>query len=142
MQIAGLETRNRTLQKPAAELSARLKELALGMDALESAEREYGRAEQDYLTYAKRLEEARMSEVLDAQRVTNVAIVAPPETPIAPVSPRKMFLMGIAMAVSLLLGVAAAALVETTEDRLLDESSVVDLEEISYLGTVGVRKIG
>jgi uncharacterized protein involved in exopolysaccharide biosynthesis len=142
IQIAGLETSNRALQEPASRLSERLKDLALGMDALEAAERQYHRAEQDYLAYSKRLEEARMSEALDAQRVTNVAVVAPPETPIAPVYPRKMFLMGIAMAVSLLLGLAAAALVETTEDRLLDERSVSELEEVTYLGTVGVRKVG
>lgn len=142
VQIAGLETRNRALRGPATKLSERLKDLALGMDALEGAEREYHRAEQDYLGYSKRLEEARMSEALDAQRVTNVAVVAPPETPIAPVYPNKMFLMGIAMALSLLLGVAAAALVETTEDRLLDERSVIELGEVAYLGTVDVREVG
>lgn len=142
VQIAGLETRNSALQGPANQLSERLRDLALGMDALEAAEREYGRAEQDYLAYSKRLEEARMSEALDAQRVTNVAVVAPPETPIAPVYPRKMFLMGIAMAVSLLLGIAAAALIETTDDRILDAQSVIGMDGITYLGAVNVRKAG
>ncbi len=136
VQIVGLETRNRYLRGPEVELSARLKELTRGMDALEAATREYNRAEQDYLFYSKRLEEARMSEALDAQRVTNVAIVVAPEMPIAPVAPKKLFIMGIAMAVSLLLGLAVAALMQATEDRILDERSVMEMEDVTYLGTV------
>jgi len=94
------------------------------------------------MLYGKRLGEARMSEELDAQRLTNVAIVAPPETPIEPAYPRKLFIMGIAMAVSLVLGIALAALVETTDDRIVDERSVIQLGETAYLGQINFTKVG
>jgi uncharacterized protein involved in exopolysaccharide biosynthesis len=108
------------------------------MDALEMAERDYRLAEQEYLAYAKRLDEARMSEELDSRRVANVTIAAPPETPIKPMYPRRLFLMEIAMAVSLLVGIALAAFLETAEDRILDERAVLSLGNVAYLGTAAI----
>ena len=139
VQIAGLESRNRYLQGPLASVTAKVRNLETGIDAFESAEREYRMAEQDYLQYSRRLEESRMSEELDSDRVANVGVVAPPETPIKPVAPRKIFLMEIAMGVSLVLGLALAAFLETTEDRILDERSVRSLAGIYYLGTAEIE---
>ena len=136
VQVAGLETQDDYLRIPEVQLRQEARDLNRGIDAMEGAEREYRRAEQDYLSYSKRLEEARMSEALDFRRIANVALVEPPETPIEPASPRKLFLMGISMAVSLILGLALAALLETTEDRILDERSVFALGDLSYFGTL------
>ena len=138
VQIVGLENRNQSLRAPATQLLQRLRNIEQGIDAMEMAERDYRLAEQEYLAYAKRLDEARMSEELDSRRVANVSVAGPPETPIKPVYPRRLFLMQIAMAVSLMLGVALAAFLETTEDRILDERTVLGLENITYLGTAEV----
>ena len=138
MQLEGLRNRSLALQAPAARLEQKLQELEKGSDELESAEREYRLAEQDYLTFSKRHSEALMSEEFDSQRIANVSIATPPDTPISPVYPRKMFLMEIGMAVALLLGLALAALLEATEDRILDERGLLTLEGVAYLGTVEV----
>lgn len=140
VQLAGLQDRNQALRAPAEKLEQQLQGLERGNDELETAEREYRLAEQDYLMYSKRYDEARMSEELDARRVANVGIAAPPDTPIKPVYPRKLFLMEIAMCVSLLLGLALAAFLEATEDRILDERGVLVLAGIPYLGTVEVSE--
>ncbi len=138
VQVAGLESRRDVLTGPATALKERLQQIDRGMDEMESAEREYRRAEQDYQIYAKLIEEARMSEQLDSERVTNVAVVASPDTPLKPVYPNKLFLMGIAMPTSLVLGIALAALLDTIEDRVLDEGSVLAFQDLTYLGTVEV----
>jgi uncharacterized protein involved in exopolysaccharide biosynthesis len=136
VQIAGIKGKSQFLQAPVTQLSNQLKELDQGADEVARINREYHRAEESYLFYAKRLEEARMSEVLDSQRVANVVIVERPETPILPVAPKKQFLLGIAMAVSLVLGIALSALVETTDDRILSERSILEMDDLAYLGTV------
>jgi uncharacterized protein involved in exopolysaccharide biosynthesis len=136
VRISGLDSRNAYLRPAIDALQEEVLGLSHGADDVQAVDREYLRAEQDYLFYAKRLEEAHMSEQLDRQRAANVAIVAPPDTPIEPVSPRKLFLLGIAMAVSLMLGVALAAVIETIEDRILDEQSVAAIGDVPYLGTV------
>jgi uncharacterized protein involved in exopolysaccharide biosynthesis len=138
VQVVGLETRNAALSKPAEQLKADLRSLDHGSDSLETAEREYKLAEQEYLLASKRFDEARMSEQLDAERVANVSLVEPPITPIKPVSPNRIFLMEIAMPVSLLLGIALAALAESLNDRITDERGIFMLEELTYLGTVDV----
>jgi len=138
VQLAGLRDRNRALRAPAAQLEKQLQDLETGNDELEAAEREYRLAEQDYLTFAKRYDESRMSEDLDARRIANVSVASPPDTPITPVYPRKMFLMEIGMGVALLLGLALAAFLEAMEDRILDERGLLTLGGVAYLGTVEV----
>lgn len=140
VRAAGLEVRNQYLQRPASELADQVRNLDRGLDMVADTEREYHRIEQAYLLYAKRLEEARLSEQLDGLRVANVSIVESPETPIKPVYPRKLFLMGIAMPVALLLAIGLAALLETTEDRITDELSIAGLGDIAYLGTIDLEK--
>jgi len=137
-QLAGLENSAQALRAPATKLSEQIQSTEQGMDEIETTEREYRLAEQDYLLYSKLLDEARTSEELDALRVANVTIAEPPEAPIKPVYPRKLFLIEIAMAVSLLLGLALAAFLETTDDRILNEHSILQLDQLTYLGTVGL----
>jgi uncharacterized protein involved in exopolysaccharide biosynthesis len=136
-QLAGLQNRIKALSVPAGALEKQLQEREEGIDQLESAEREYRLAEQDYLTYSKRFDEARMSDEFDSRRIANVSIAAPPETPIKPVYPKKMFLMELGMGVSLLLGFALAAFLEAIDDRIVDGSGVLALGT-PYLGTVDV----
>jgi polysaccharide biosynthesis protein PslE len=138
VQSIGLQDRSKALKVPASQLEQKLREMEKGLDEFEAAEREYRLAEQDYLNYSKRYDEARMSEALDSRRIANVSIAGQPDTPIKPVYPRKVFLMEIGMAVSLLLGLALAAFLETTEDRILDERGVLSLGDVPYLGTVEV----
>jgi capsular polysaccharide biosynthesis protein len=40
--------------------------------------------------------------------------------------------------VALLLGIALAALLETMDDRIVDETGILSLEGVAYLGTVEI----
>jgi uncharacterized protein involved in exopolysaccharide biosynthesis len=138
IQIAGLQGRTAYLKGPVEQLREQVRRVDRAADELERADREFKRAEQDYLFYAKRLEEARMSEELDSQRVTNVSIIERPETPILPVAPKKRFLMGIAIGVALALGIGLSALLESIEDRIQASDDILDLPGLPYLGTVAL----
>ncbi len=142
VEIAGLTARNRQFAAPIAEITGRLKEVTQAMDALDTADREYKQAGEEYVSLAKRLLDARMSEALDAERVANVVAVEKPNTPIEPISPNKVFLMEIAMAVSLILGTALAALLEAIDDRIQDEHSLVAMSELAYLGSIRLEGPG
>jgi uncharacterized protein involved in exopolysaccharide biosynthesis len=141
VEIAGLETRIARLAGPIEQLQQRIREVTAAIDDLEGEDREYKRAENEYLLSAKRLDEARMSEALDANRVANVVAVEQPERPIVPAAPNKIFLMEVAMGVSLLLGLALAAFLEATDDRILDERNLTDVTGCAYLGTVQLREV-
>lgn len=136
VQIAGIQGKTEYLKAPVAQLSTEVRNLDRGADEVARVNREFHRAEDNYLFYTKRLEEARMSDELDSRRIANVVVVETPETPILPVAPKKQFLLGIAMAVSLLLGIALAAFLETTDDRIISERNILELDGLAYLGTV------
>jgi uncharacterized protein involved in exopolysaccharide biosynthesis len=132
-QIQGLQERARELRQPAVEIQASLHRLDTGADELERLAQDYQVTESEYLDYQKRLEEARMSDELDSRRLTNVTIFAGPDLPIEPVSPRKLFIMGIALPVWLLLGLVMAAVMESMEDRLRTPEDWTALQ-IPWLG--------
>ena len=134
IQIAGLQSRNDQLTQPIAGLRASLEALDKGADSMEQADRDYRLAEQSYFAYFKRRTEARMEEELDARQLANVSLISPPETPIEPVYPPKLFIMGVLIPVSLLLGVVLAAFMQSLDDRLNSESDFTAERDLPFLG--------
>jgi polysaccharide biosynthesis protein PslE len=133
--IAGLEGRNLNLQEPSERIQKALRDISLGSDAMEVLDRNYRMAEQDYITYHTKLEEARISEDLDARRVANVALIAQPNTPIEPVYPRKLFIMLLSIPLALLLAVSLGTFFECLDDRIRSRHDLAGVEELAYLGT-------
>jgi len=136
IDLAGLQARLSGLEAPVGEITRDLRNLRIGIDQFTEIDREFRLVEENYIFYSKRLEEARMSEELDTRRVANVSVVANPEYPLFPISPRKLFYLKIAMPVFLLLGIALAALLETMDDRITSEEDLAGMDEVDFLGSV------
>ena len=113
-QIAG--DRSRAMQpllQQRAELASRLKDIEntiLELPELARAHRELQRerdaSEALFNTYARRLEEARLSAEMDQDNIASIRVIQPPSLPTEPSSPRRV----LNLAVGLLLGVAVAIL--------------------------------
>ena len=141
IRIEGLQRELEKRKEPVKRIHAELARLSEGTDAFEQAEREYRIGEQFYMLNAKKFQEARLSEDLDQRRIANVSIIAPPEMPIEPIYPRKMFIMAIAIPVALMIGLLVAALLETMEDRILTENDLIESGEMDYLGSYAVPSV-
>jgi len=78
----------------------RARKLELLRDTQEALVREAKQAEENYAVYARKREEARISDALDAQRIVNVAIAEEATLPADRSGPRRtlLLLLGIAMA--------------------------------------------
>jgi polysaccharide biosynthesis protein PslE len=142
VRIAGLTSRNQDLNTSAARIQSELDKVNRGSDAYESVEREYRIAEQTYLETSKKREDSHISAELDSGRLPNVAIMTWPEMPIEPVYPRQLFTLAFAIPVSLLLGIAVAALFETMDDRINDGRSVEGMGGVEFLGSWKVAAAG
>ena len=140
VRIQSFRRRNDFLRGPEQELVDTIKRITDGYDEYLRADLDYEVARQEFLAYSERLEEAQMNEQLDSLRVANVVTVAPAAVPAEPSYPNKVFLMEIGMAVSLMLGLGLAVLLETTEDRILDERSVLAMENVVYLGSIDFKR--
>jgi uncharacterized protein involved in exopolysaccharide biosynthesis len=136
IQIAGLRSHIEELAHPIAALRSNLENLDKGADSIQLADLDYRLAEESYLEYFKRRAEARLEEELDTQRLANVALIEAPQTPIEPVYPRKLFIMGILLPVSLVIGVSIAAFVETLDDRVNSERDLIPLRNVPFLGVM------
>jgi uncharacterized protein involved in exopolysaccharide biosynthesis len=86
--LAGFEARQQVLASTFGGYQRKMLDLAGAAVQHDQLLRQVRENENNYLLYAKKREEARIAESLDAQRITNVAIVQAPITPVQPSGPK------------------------------------------------------
>ena len=96
-----------------------LNEMIPGLIArLKALERQVDVEQQNYRLYLSRIEESRISEAMDNQKISNVTQVQPARTPLKPVSPK----VGLNLVIGLFLGgfgsLGLAFFLEYIDDRL------------------------
>ena len=65
-------------------------------------------AEENYLLYSHKQEEARVSDALDQQRIVNVSVAQPPSAPPFPARPRWAVNLGLGLLFAVLASIALA----------------------------------
>jgi uncharacterized protein involved in exopolysaccharide biosynthesis len=85
-ELAGINGRKQTLEQQSRNYQQQLMRLGETTAEYNDLERNQKEAEENYLLYAKKAEEARIAESLDQQKIANVAIA---ETPMEPHLPSK-----------------------------------------------------
>ena len=92
----------------AAELKRRLKDLENAALRHAELQQRLQLQQNNYLLYAKKQEEARISEALDREKVANVSVIDPASAPITPVRPNRKLnlLLGAVLALLTSLGTA------------------------------------
>jgi uncharacterized protein involved in exopolysaccharide biosynthesis len=110
VQLKGLEARERAITAQESAYRAhtqRLGEEAIAQDELMSAEKA---AQENYLLYVRKQEEARLDDALDERGIVNVAIAEQPTVPALPVWPVwNVIAMGIVAAAGAGTGAALVA---------------------------------
>ncbi|MCR6666279.1 MAG: hypothetical protein NVV69_09760 [Methyloversatilis sp.] len=83
---------------------------------LAELERQQSVNEQSYLAYRKKAEELRISDELNAQKISGVRVISEARPPVEPSSPRRLLILGIAVLVGLFLGIGYSAISEYFDD--------------------------
>ena len=109
--LAGLNERRQALKQQTDNYRQELKKLGESTGAYNDLIRRQKEAEDNYLLYARKTEEARIADSLDKQKIANVAIA---ENPVEPSHPSKPNVplnleMGVVLAATLSLGLAFGA---------------------------------
>ncbi len=110
-ELAGLHARRQALQQQTDSYRLQLKRLGESTGEYNDLIRRQKEAEDNYLLYARKTEEARIADSLDKQKIANVAIA---ENPVEPHHPSKPNVplnleLGVVLAAALSLGIAFAA---------------------------------
>jgi uncharacterized protein involved in exopolysaccharide biosynthesis len=86
-ELAGLEARRVSLVQQTKNYGGQLTKLGASTTQYEDLIRKQKEAEDNYLLYARKTEEARIAESLDQQKISNVAIAENPVEPRLPSKP-------------------------------------------------------
>ncbi|MGO9689572.1 MAG: GumC family protein [Syntrophobacteraceae bacterium] len=120
-ELASQEIRFTQEKQQLESLNKEIQELDLQENKVQDLRRELASNEQMYQTYSKKLEDARISDDMDLQKMTSISLVEKASAPIGPVSPSKplgFFLLVSAIA-GLGGGIVIAFLLESLGQGLL-----------------------
>lgn len=94
-ELVGAESRRRALAQESSIYHQQAAKLAAASSAYEDLLRTQKEAEENYLLYTKKTEEARITQSLDLQKIANVAIAETPVQPRLPAKPNVPLNIGI-----------------------------------------------
>jgi uncharacterized protein involved in exopolysaccharide biosynthesis len=94
---ASLRAKAGTLKTQLAQLQQRMRALNEHEVRISELERQATIAEANYRSYADHLEQARIGQALEANRISNVNVVQPPSLVEKPVSPKPSLVLGLGL---------------------------------------------
>lgn len=110
IELQGLKTRRQELGRNIDDYVSSLDVLDQNASQLQNLEDAEKQAQDNYLVYSRRLEEARMAQALDKQKFANVAVIENPVPSPIPVSPKLGLALGLGALFGLFLALAVAFL--------------------------------
>ena len=136
---SGLAGRIQAMRKQDASYRGQLAKL----ETLVPVEQEYQRdekvAENNYLMYAKKREEARISQRMDEQKIANVVLVGSPSYPALP-KPRTITLLVVYL-LSLAVGALTVAFISRLKQTVETPWALEEVAAVPVLGTVPVHSL-
>jgi uncharacterized protein involved in exopolysaccharide biosynthesis len=96
-------------------------------------------AEENYLLYSHKQEEARISDALDQQRIVNVSLAEDAAVPALPSSRNRMAILMIGTALALLTSIACAALLDWLDRSFRTPDEVEAFLDIPVLASLPIK---
>ncbi len=113
-----LESRYKEQSAAVGEYRARMRRLQDLEVAYNQLSREVQLNDESYKLYEKNAAEANAAEALNTHGITSIALMDPAVDPILPVGMRRSYIFGGALVASLLLGLGAAFLLDTSRNTI------------------------
>lgn len=91
---------------------------------------------QNYQLYLTRLEESRVSNAMNAEKISNVSLLDPAKPPLNPVSPKILLNIVLSILIGGIGGLAMAFLWQYVDDKLEQESDVEEFVGLPVLASI------
>jgi uncharacterized protein involved in exopolysaccharide biosynthesis len=134
--LSGARARYESLQTQVASYRWQLEELSRKGLTTDDLRREARAAEEAFMLYQKKHEEARISAAMDQQRIVNVTIAQPAQRPLKPVAPKKVMNLLLALMLGAMGGVGFAFVVEYFDHSFTTGRELEARLGIPLLGTI------
>ena len=138
VDLSGVQSKAAEQREQIKRLESELHRVDAGDVQLSQIERQRLLAEQNYISAEKRKHESEIGAELDKSRISNVSLLSPPSSSLEPVYPRKLLIMGIALALGLLLGVGLSLLMDYMDERVHDPKQLEAALLLPCLATVNL----
>jgi uncharacterized protein involved in exopolysaccharide biosynthesis len=125
-KLDGLEQTDRTLRAEIGPAEAELRSMIDAETTLTALERQQAVLDASYREYVAKLEDARILQLLEHDKISNIAVVQPATTPIKPVRPRKALNVALGILLGLVGGVSFAFLSEHLDHTFRTTKHVED----------------
>jgi capsular polysaccharide biosynthesis protein len=91
---------------------------------------------QNYRLYLSKFEESRISDAMDTEKIANVNVIEPAQSPLKPVSPKIMLNMMLAIFLGGFGGLGLAFFSEYLDDSLEKTEDVENYLEVPVLASI------
>jgi uncharacterized protein involved in exopolysaccharide biosynthesis len=135
-QLAGYEAQLDELDKQQAEVVKDLRELNTFEVELDQLQRNVTLAQKNFFDYSDALEQARMDQELDAQRITNISVAQEPTLAEKPVSPNKLIVAALSLMLATAGTMGLVLVSEKLDSRIRTEEQVEHTLQIPVLAAV------
>jgi uncharacterized protein involved in exopolysaccharide biosynthesis len=134
--VTSLEARENATRRGYEEYVAQVANL--GQEGLVQTDllRRVKMAEDNYLLYAQKQEEARITEALNLRQILNVAVVEPASVPISPSSPRWLYVLLLGGVLAVLFSGGLAFALDYADPTLRTPDEVADVLEMPVWAAV------
>ena len=126
-----------------AALSALYGDKRQRLERLNAASAEHGElerarqtAEQSLLAFSRKTEELRVADLLNDRQISGLRVMSAARPPATPAAPRKGLILGLALAIGLLLGLAYSSLLEYFDHSFRGADDVQNVLGLRLLMTV------
>lgn len=129
------------VEQQIGEIDEKLRELDLREKELAQIEREIRNYRQNYDTYVVRVEEARISEEMDQQKIVNISVIESARAPTNPVAPKKVLNIALSIVFGVAAGLGLAFLSEYLSSGFITPESAGHSLGVRVLGSVPYRSL-
>jgi hypothetical protein len=123
-----------------ARIKQKLSALEGDSERLDSLQLQQQVDEENFRNYLQAVNDARVSDDLNRQRISNIAIVQSPTVPAVPVKPRTLFILAAGFLLGLAAAIAATLLAEMADEAFSTADQIESVLGLPVLGTFTMRE--
>lgn len=140
-QLKGLKAKNDQQEKNLKYYQSMIRTLDEKELELKRMERELGILEENYKRYLTRLEDTRISNAMDVERISNVSVIEPATVPFSPIRrvsfvPNRVLHIAVGMIVGMIVGLVYAFLAEHLDHTFNSKEEVEQFFNIPCLASI------
>lgn len=139
-EIEALKAKKITQENHLHELQGKLDRLNQVELKLNQLEQEIEVNKENYRLYLNKVEEARISEAMDIERIASVSLIGPARPPIEPVSPKVILNLLIGILLGIFGSLSLAFFKEPLDDRIEKIEDVKKELQLPLLASIQVFK--